>query len=129
MITTRIFISHHIHLTAIIMILLLTGLTTGGCSITNDDPVVEVVIEVSNQTPEVGERVTLDGNNSIVEQVPATFAWELVKPGESIAVIEEPVARATAFTPDVEGDYQVILTITTEELEDTRSVIVTAVSG
>ena len=109
--------------------LLLLALITSGCAVADDDPVIEAVITVSDSEPSVGDRVTLDSSDSIIELEPVTFSWQLERPDGSIAVIEEPTAPNTSFVADVAGDYLVTLTITAEDMEDSRSVVVTAVEN
>jgi hypothetical protein len=58
--------------------------------------------------PNRGDTVYLDGGNSAFA---STYAWSLLAPAGSTAVLSEPNARLTAFVADVPGVYEVTLTV------------------
>ncbi|MBS3807520.1 MAG: right-handed parallel beta-helix repeat-containing protein [Bacteroidales bacterium] len=83
-----------------------------------------------DMTVEVGEEVVLDGSNSSASEGSFDFEWSFSSiPNESSAELQDANTADPSFTPDVEGDYMVELTITNGEQEDTDEVTVTAEIG
>lgn len=78
-------------------------------------------------TAEVGEEVVLDGGNSTASVETFSFEWSFVStPENSTAELQNANTETPSFTPDVEGEYMVKLTISTDDKEDTDNVIVDA---
>jgi hypothetical protein len=102
-----------------VTILLLTSLGIGllGCdnNATNSGaaPTLDAVIDVSPSNPEVGNQVTLDASGSQDDQgIGYTVQWSFEsKPSSSSAIIPDPSQSSATFTPDVDGDYVIKLTI------------------
>ncbi len=67
------------------------------------------------QTVHVGSLVTLDGSGSSDpdNNVPLTYDWSFSsKPAGSIASFSSQTAVNPVFTPDIPGDYQILLIVT-----------------
>ncbi|MFO8234956.1 MAG: hypothetical protein R6U04_06110, partial [Bacteroidales bacterium] len=75
----------------------------------------------------VGEDVELDGSNSSATEGSFDYNWSfLSKPDNSDAQLQNTNSESPLFTPDVEGDYIVELSISSGDQEDTDDVKVTA---
>ena len=77
-----------------------------------------------DQAVNKGELVTLNGS----ENTPAggIFAWVLNPPIGSSAVLSGGNTATPTFTPDVEGEYVILLTYTVDPNSDTDTVLVVA---
>jgi hypothetical protein len=77
-----------------------------------------------DQAVNKGELVTLNGS----ENTPAggIFAWVLNPPIGSSAVLSGGNTATPTFTPDVEGEYVILLTYTVDPNSDTDTVTVVA---
>lgn len=67
------------------------------------------------QTVHAGSPVTLDGSGSSDpdNNVPLTYDWSFIsRPAGSTASLSNPIAVNPTFTPDIPGDYQILLIVT-----------------
>lgn len=100
-----------------------------GCEENEDstpDPENFTLEAVATATPtevEVGEIIQLDGSSSKDEgKIGYDVLWTIAtKPGNSNATIQNATSSAASFTPDVAGDYEILLTIENEEKEVSSS--------
>jgi hypothetical protein len=93
-----------------------------------NDQTVEITADAgTDMTAKVGEQVTLDGSNSTSTSGTIAYQWEMItKPNESTAELSNVTSAKPFFTPDVEGDYIVELTVSVEGTEDTDEIVVMA---
>lgn len=93
-----------------------------------DSGLVEVIADAGNdETVGVGTQVSLDGSGSSTSEGSLAYMWEFTsKPSASGAQLQNPSAVNPTFTPDVEGDYQVQLTVSNGGETDTDNVLITA---
>ncbi len=101
---------------------------TAACDLTGSDPKIEAVITIVDQAPPIGVPVELDGRESVYEGTNPVFTWRMDVPDGSSSAIADPSAQVTSFTPDMEGDYIVTLTVVAEGVEDSRTITI-AVGG
>lgn len=95
----------------------------------NDIIPIEVFADAGDdQTVNVGQMVTLDGSGStITGATTLDYNWEFTSvPDGSAATLTNVNAANASFTPDVEGDYVVQLTVSSGDEEDTDEVTITA---
>ncbi len=94
----------------------------------NTDPEITVTANAGNDmTVGVGEEVVLDGSASSTSICCLDYSWEFTSiPSGSNASIQNPRSEVAAFTPDVEGDYQVELSVANEGNTDADNITVTA---
>ncbi len=95
----------------------------------SDDPEIEAVIVVEDQAPPIGVQVVLDARQSVYEGNDPSFSWSMESPAGSSASIDAPSSEVTSFTPDMEGDYIINLTVSAEGVEDSQTVTIAAGSG
>ncbi len=99
----------------------------------NDSPSLEAVIDYSPQNPETDTQVTLDASNSGDDQgIGYEVQWSLEsKPSNSSATIQNATSVQATFTPDLEGDYEILLEINndSEGVSDSETATVSAVEG
>ncbi len=112
----------------------LAGLSLGLVAC-DDDP-----IEVGNNAPLVRlgpDRVVSTGLETIISPERSqdfdgdslTFAWEIsARPAASTASIVVPEASSVRFTPDVDGTYQIRVTVSDGSLEATDTMTITAMN-
>ncbi|MEE9333680.1 MAG: Ig-like domain-containing protein, partial [Granulosicoccaceae bacterium] len=82
----------------------------------------------SNQTQDTFDLITLDGSaSSDPEGNPLTYLWAFQsQPPNSLAILLNETTVAPSFTPDIAGDYIVILTITDAQgLSDSATLTIT----
>ncbi len=115
----------------ILSLALTFSLFTTACDslIGTDDPVIEAVITIEDQAPPIGVPVVLDGRQSVYEGTDPVFSWSMEVPVGSSTVIAEPSAQVTSFTPDVEGDYIVTLSVEAEGVEDSQTITIPVGGG
>lgn len=91
----------------------------------NNPPVADAGTDVA---VEVGESVTLDGSASSDEDGDdLTFRWEILSaPTGSAATIGSSTSAIASFIPDVEGTYEINLTVEDGEVSSTDQVSVVA---
>lgn len=92
------------------------------------DPTVTVEADAgSMMNAGVGEQVMLDGSGSSSSTGSLDYMWEFssVPSGSSASLAGATTVNAT-FTPDMEGDYEVQLTVSAEGETDTDMVTVSA---
>lgn len=92
------------------------------------DPTVTVEADAgSMMNVGVGEQVILDGSGSSSSSGSLDYMWEFssIPSGSSVSLAGSTTVNAT-FTPDVEGDYEVQLTVSAEGESDTDMVMVSA---
>ncbi len=91
----------------------------------NDPPVANAGVE---QNVITGDLVNLDGSaSSDPENDPLTYAWALSRPAGSSAVLSDVSSVTPSFTPDVDGNYSVILVVNDGEFNSAPdSITVTA---
>ena len=87
-----------------------------------------------DQNAVTGQPVTLNGSaSSDPEGNALAFSWRfLSRPPASArtdADIVNPTSPAPSFTPDVDGDYELRLTVTDGRLSDTDGVVITAAAN
>ncbi len=77
------------------------------------DNVKPVAVSCCNQSVVVDQRVSLSGAESHDDNLdPFTYSWNFVsKSPDSLAVISDPNAVETSFTPDVPGEYIISLVV------------------
>ncbi|SMG35594.1 REJ domain-containing protein [Marivirga sericea] len=80
----------------------------------------------------LGEAATLDGSGSTdPENAELSYAWAIVNaPAGSSADVDEPTNTQTTFTPDVDGEYEISLTVIDDgENSATDNLLVTVLSN
>jgi hypothetical protein len=79
-------------------------------TVTNRPPIANAG---PDQTLRVGDRVQLDGSNSLdPDGGPLTYSWTFVSvPGNSNAILQTPSRATSSFIIDRQGDYVVQLTV------------------
>ena len=102
---------------------------TAACDIVGSDPDIEAVITIEDQAPPLGIPVVLDGRQSVFEGTDPVFTWSMEVPDGSSAVIADPSAQVTSFTPDLEGDYIVTLSVEAKGVEDSRTITIPVGGG
>src|SRR5688500_4339165 len=111
-------------------LLLLLLLTIASCN-KKDDPQpkpVEIVADAGpDQTVDTGESVSLDGSGSTEsENETLSYKWIIKsKPASSKSTLTAPKTVNPTFVPDVAGEYEVELTVTSENGTDTDIVDIT----
>jgi subtilisin family serine protease len=76
---------------------------------------------------ETGSQVVLDGTGSADIDDTPTYSWAfLSKPAGSTATLSDASAVGPSFTADLEGDYQLELTVSDGEFNDADTVTITA---
>ncbi len=82
----------------------------------------------ADQSVHVGQTVTLDGSNSKnTKNEPLTFSWTYtLKPAGSNAVLTAATQAKPTFVPDVAGEYELELTVSSKNGQKTDKVKVTA---
>ncbi len=80
----------------------------------------------SSQTVDVGQTATLDGSASVGSNL--TFSWSLVRaPLDSSATIANATNVTASLTPDVEGEYEARLVVSSAGVDSApSSVVITA---
>ncbi len=80
-----------------------------GLGQSNDPPTANAGVD---QTVDTGDLVQLDGSGSSdPENDPLTYAWSLVVPAGSNASLSDASVVDPTFTPDVDGNYTVVLVV------------------
>jgi subtilisin family serine protease len=75
-------------------------------------PLPPVAMAGGDRTVQSGEGVQLDGSASFdPNQDPITFAWDFYPPLNSSAALDDPASATQAFTADICGEYQAVLTV------------------
>lgn len=95
------------------------------------DPNITVTADAGNDmSVDVGEQVILDGSNSSISDGSLTYLWQFgSKPSGSNAQIQSSTSANASFTPDVGGEYDVILNVSDgDSKSDQDEVKVSAVS-
>ncbi len=85
----------------------------------------------TNQTVEVGEKVELNASESLDETEDGyDIEWSFVSsPDDSEAAIENDNSEIASFTPDTQGEYLVLLTISNDLGESEDEVTITVNEG
>ena len=106
------------------------GLAVGLSSCDLQEQITLTADAGSDVTVNVGETVSLDGSGSSGVQGTMVYLWVIdSKPSGSQVFISDPATVNPSFTPDMEGDYVVKLTVSNGVSDDMDQVTVTAVSG
>ncbi|MDR9417093.1 MAG: PKD domain-containing protein, partial [Gracilimonas sp.] len=105
-------------------------LYTAGCDLANLDPSNEdpdAQISITSTDIEIGEPVQLDASaSSDPDNDALTYSWTLDTPAGSNTQLNNDTSEQVTFTPDVEGDYTVTLTVEDEnDGTDTASETIT----
>lgn len=110
------------------LLLLISSLVITSCEEDDVEPTITLNADAgAAQTVEVGEEATLDGSTSTASVEDFSFHWSFASlPDNSSAVLQNANSENPSFTPDVEGDYIIELTINSGEKQDTDNVTVTA---
>lgn len=92
------------------------------------DPKITVTASAGNDmTVKVGEQINLDGSASTTSTCCLDYNWSFTSiPSGSNASIQDQKAAVASFTPDVEGDYEVELSVANDGITDTDNITVTA---
>jgi len=80
----------------------------------------------------LGETATLDGSGTKdPEDAELTYSWSIVTaPSGSSADVDQPTNTQTTFTPDVDGEYEISLTVVDDgENSATDNLVVTVLSN
>jgi hypothetical protein len=98
------------------------------CGPTDSNERPAATISVDEDVVPVGQEVFLDGSESVdPDSDPLIYRWSLRAPSGSAAELGNGRAQRVSFTPDIEGDYTVQLTVDDGALESqTESVIISA---
>ncbi len=99
---------------------------TSSVEIPNNPPVANTG---SNQEVLVNQKVFLDGSGSSdADGDPLIYTWSMIAPFGSSAVLENAMSEHPNFTPDIDGDYEISLSVYdgTNNSESIDTVIVTA---
>ena len=97
----------------------------------NVNPSQEVSVSASftvdPTAPNVGDEVRLDATASTVTGAgtPA-YSWTLSVPEQSGAVLDDPQAVTTSFTPDLPGTYELELEVSADGASASRAVVIDA---
>ncbi len=81
-------------------------------------PEVTISLDSNKNDLQLGSEVYLSGSIGDIDEDKFTFKWSLVsKPDKSSAAIENSNSLLFQFTPDIEGTYAVVLTISEDRVE------------
>ncbi|HUU03901.1 MAG TPA: S8 family serine peptidase [Myxococcota bacterium] len=81
-------------------------------------PLPPVALAGGDRTVQAGGGVQLDGSASFdPNQDPITFAWDFFPPANSVAALDDSTSATPAFTADICGEYQAILTVSDGPLD------------
>lgn len=97
---------------------------------TNDVDVTVTADAGADTLVNVNEEIILDGSNSTISSGSLEYSWAFSsKPDGSNALIDNPLSEMASFTPDVAGEYIVILEVNDGNGEtDQDEVTITAIS-
>ena len=119
------------YLVAFYSLLFLAFLGISSCSEDEPVPITLSADAGASQTVDVGTTVNLDGTASTSSDGSTfDYSWAITDaPAGSNATITNSNTATPSFTPDVEGNYIVALTISSGNVQDTDDVLIVAEPG
>ncbi|MDA3944052.1 MAG: hypothetical protein PF694_11000 [Bacteroidetes bacterium] len=99
-----------------------------------DEPQVEPPIVTaeagSDIQTEINQQVSLDGSGSSTSVGSLTYLWELISsPDQSTAAITDATSAVASFTPDVDGEYNIRLSVLSDTVSRSDNITVTAIAS
>jgi len=88
---------------------------------------VSASFTIDPEAATVGDEVTLDASASTVTGADTpVYSWRLSTPEQSDAVLDDPQAVTTSFTPDLPGRYELELEVSAAGTRASRAVVIDA---